>query len=181
MENYRLLIAMIVAAIFFVARFVGLNSNPPFEDNFSWLYRINYYPWIVSTNLKGGYIEGKDLAYAGTISYHPGVTIMTFSGISNKIAKKYKFQTDKNYEECAYMDYDCPYLDFELYWAKFTLVIISGLLLGYTVYLFSGVFGIFASSMWALIILFEPSSLNLSKDLHLDFIFFMFTISSVIC
>lgn len=180
MKNYRLILSLIVIAVFFITRLTSLNAILPFEDNFSWLYRINYYPWIVTTNLKGGYIEGKDLAYAGTISYHPGVTIMTFSGISNKIAKKYKFQTDKNYEECAYMDYQCPYLDYELYWAKFPLVLISGLLFGYTVYLFAGVFGIISSVIWSLLILFEPISVDLSKDLHLDFIFFMFTISGVL-
>lgn len=180
MKNYRLILAIIVAAIFFITRFTSLNSNPPFEDNFSWLYRINYYPWIVSTNLRGGYIEGKDLAYAGNISYHPGATIMTFSGISNKIAKKIKYQTDKNYEECAYLDYNCPYLDYELYWAKFPLVLISGLLFGYSVYLFAGVFGLIPSVIWSLLILFEPLSVDLSKDLHLDFIFFMFMISGVL-
>ncbi len=180
MKNYRLVLAIVVVAIFFITRLTSLNSNPPFEDNFSWLYRINYYPWIVSTNLKGGYIEGKDLGYAGYISYHPGVTIMTFSGFSNKIAKKIKFMTDKNYEECAYMDYQCPYLNYELYWAKFPLVLVSGLLFGYTVFLFAGVFGIIPSVIWSLLILFEPISVDLSKDLHLDFIFFMFTISAVV-
>ena len=179
MRNYKIILVAFVVVAFFITRLTNLNSVPPFEDNFSWLYRINYYPWIVMTNLKGGYIEGKDLKYAGTISYHPGVTIMTFSGISTKIAKKYKFKTDKNYEECAYIDYSCPYLNFELYWAKFPLVIISGLLLGYTIYLFSGMFGIFGAFIWSLIILFEPLSVYLSKDLHLDFIFFMFVIASV--
>lgn len=174
----RVILVGLFVLLFFFTRLSNLNQFPPFEDNFSWLYRINYYPWIITANLKGQYIEGKDLSYAGTISYHPGVTIMTFSGISNKIAKKFKFAVDKNYVECGYLDYSCPYLDYELFWSKFPLVIISGLLFGYTLLLFLKIAGSIAPIIWALIILFEPTSVYLSKDLHLDFIFLMFTISA---
>src|SRR3989338_11234454 len=107
MRNYKIILAAFVVVVFFITRLTNLNSVPPFEDNFSWLYRINYYPWIVSTNLKGGYIEGKDLAYAGTISYHPGVTIMTFSGISTKIGKTLIRKYDPLYEDCPYLDSQC--------------------------------------------------------------------------
>jgi len=183
--NYKLLIifTIFLTLIFFYAtRFNNINQTYPDADTFSWLYRINYYPWIVSSNLKGIDVgENRDLKYAGTISYHPGVTIMTFSGISTKIGKAMKLKEDQYYESCAYMDFSCKYLDYEQMVAKTPLIIISGILLGLSLYLLSYVFSLKSLIPWILFILLEPLLLVSSKALHLDYLFAMFSIAAVSC
>ena len=127
---YKIIFSITFLAIFFITRLNGLNDFVGI-DNYSWLYRINLYPWVVIENLKGNTIPDKDLAYAGTISYHPGVTIMTFSGISTKIGKTLIRKYDPLYEDCPYLDSQCKYLDFELFIAKLPLLIIGSFLFLY--------------------------------------------------
>lgn len=178
----KLLIACVILltlVTFYATRFNNVNETPADEDTFSWLYRINYYPWIVSSNLKGIDLGSRDLKYAGTISYHPGVTIMTLSGISTKIGKARLEKADPDYETCAYLDYGCKYLGDEMLMAKIPLIIVSGVLFALSVYLLSRVFSVGSTAIYASIVLFEPLLLSASKLLHLDFLFGMFAITAV--
>lgn len=180
MKKFLLIsLLLIVFGIFCATRFNQLNLVRPDEDTFSWLYRINYYPWIVSSNLKGQNLGDRDLKYAGTISYHPGVTIMTFSGISTKIGKAIKEKGDPLYESCPYLDFNCKYLDYELFIAKLPLVLIIGILFVFSIYMFSVVFSMRQLFIWIAIMLFEPILISSSQQLHLDFLFGMFVIAGV--
>ncbi len=114
--------------IYLFSRFYNLNQQPVWEDNFSWLYRLNYYPWILETNFKGHPENGKNLKYAGTLSYHPGVTVMTLSGLTTRIGKKILAKTDPAYTPCTYNDANCKYLSAELFMAKLPLIILGAML-----------------------------------------------------
>lgn len=181
MKSKWILIILIIATFFTYnfTRFYNLNKTPVDDDTFSWFYRLNSYPWLVSSNLKGHDIGDKDLAYVGKLSYHPGVTIMTFSGISTKFGKNIMSQRNPEYKECAYLDYECEFLGFELFIAKLPLVVIGSALFGLSIFFFSKVFSVPQIFPWVLSILFEPLILSASQLLHLDFLFAIFAVSSI--
>ena len=178
-KHSLLILALTFTITFSTIRLTNLNNIPVYADTFSWLYRINYYPWIVSENLQNGPVNGKNLKYAGTISYHPGVTLMTFSGISTKIGKKILRNTDPDYEDCAYEDYTCKYLNTELFIAKLPLIIINAILLGLTIYILSKIFGVSKLYFFIIVVFWESEFIRASKDLHLDFIFSSFLLASI--
>lgn len=165
-------------ALFISTRFLNLNKVEAWEDNFSWLYRINYYPWILESNFKGIAEKDKDLKYAGTISYHPGVTIMTISGLSTRYGKKIISKIDSNYVPCTYNDSECKYLQTELILAKAPLIILTSVLFAYMLWQLYDYHNkdirnngfIIAPLVFGLIIVLEPLFYNTSRDLHLDFL-----------
>jgi len=156
--------------LFLFTRFINLSKSPVWEDNFSWLYRINYYPWIIETNFKGHPEPGKDLSYAGRISYHPGVTVMTISGLSTRIGKKILSVVIPSYKPCLYNDASCPYLIQELFIAKLPIIILSAILFCWCLKMIYEHFGFISQVVFGLFILFEPIFYQTSRDLHLDFL-----------
>jgi len=166
----KIIILLLLFFVFLFTRFYNLSEAPVWEDNFSWLYRINYYPWIIENNLKGNPEEGKDLSYAGKISYHPGVTLMTFSGFTTRYGKKIISKIDTEYKPCAYNDYECPYLNVELLLAKIPIIFISSIAFFIIIYILSNNISLLSALIFGVIVLFEPIFVTTSRDLHLDFL-----------
>jgi hypothetical protein len=166
---------------FLITRLISTHLPPVWEDNFSWLYRINYYPWVVENGIKGTSLPGvseQPLKYSGKISYHPGVTVMTFSGASTRISNKIYSRYIGERTPCAYLDETCPDLKYELFIAKLPLIIISGLLLTVLFYMISTNYNQTAGIVFGLIVLFEPFLFIRSVDLHLDFLQAVFLVSA---
>jgi len=166
----KIIILLLLFFVFLFTRFYNLSEAPVWEDNFSWLYRINYYPWIIENNLKGNPEEGEDLSYAGKISYHPGVTLMTFSGFTTRYGKKIISKIDTEYKPCAYNDYECPYLNVELLLAKIPIIFISSIAFFIIIYILSNNISLLSALIFGVIVLFEPIFVTTSRDLHLDFL-----------
>lgn len=172
------LVCILLSSIFLISRLVNLYYVPAWEDNFSWLYRINYYPWVVESSLKGINEEGKDLAFSGRLSYHPGVTIMTLSGASTRIGKKVLTNLYPDYKPCDYNEAACPFLQEELFIAKLPLILISTLFLYLSLSIISRSQGILPALLFGVIVLSEPLFYTTSRDLHLDFLQAIFVCTS---
>ena len=167
--NLRVLSIIVIFILFLVTRFSNLRASPVWEDNMSWLYRINYYAWLIETNFKGHPEPGKDLKYIGRISYHPGVTVMTASGISFRIGKNLAPLLLPQYTQCTFNDYACPYIQYELFWAKLPLILIGAVLVTLCLNLIFKIFDLVTGILFGCLILFEPMCYIASRDLHLDF------------
>jgi hypothetical protein len=167
-KKLNILLILIITAVFLFTRFYNLSKAPIWEDNYSWLYRINHYPWILELNLKGLNEEDRDMEYLGKISYHPGVTLMTFSGLSTRYGKKIVKFLNPNYVPCGYFE-GCQHLQLELFLAKIPLILLSSIALFIILKLISKKFDWITIAIFGLIVVFEPILLNTSRDLHLDF------------
>lgn len=158
-----------ITAVFLFTRFYNLNKARIWEDNYSWLYRINHYPWILELNLKGLNKPDRDMEYLGKISYHPGVTLMSFSGISTRYGKKVVKLFDPNYVQCGYFE-GCQYLHLELFLAKLPLILISSVAFFIILKIISEKYDWISMVIFGLIVISEPILFTTSRDLHLDFI-----------
>jgi len=170
MKKSHIIAAVVLSSLFLLTRFFNLAKSPVWEDNFSWLYRLNYYPWLIETNFKGHPEPGRDLAYTGKISYHPGVTVMTLSGLSTRIGKKILTSAIPSYKSCLYNDTLCPYLQQELFIAKLPLIILYAILFYWCLMLVNKHFGLTTQIIFGVFILAEPIFYQTSRDLHLDFL-----------
>lgn len=168
--KFKKYVPLLFVTLFTFSRLYNLQKVPPWEDNYSWLYRINYYPWILESNIKNINEEDKDIAYSGKLSYHPGVTIMTFSGVTTRIGKKIISEVDPNYIPCEYKAENCKYMEYELFVAKLPLILLSSLALYFCIDVVTRKIGVFSGLLFGIIALLEPILYSTSRDLHLDFL-----------
>jgi len=179
-NNYKVIIFIFISFLFLTSRLNNLINAPIWEDNFSWHYRINYYPWILETNFKGTNEINKDFKYAGQISYHPGVTLMSISGISNRIGKKILVNSDSNYVACGFKDLGCKYFKTEVLISKIPLIFLFSISLFVILYLINNKFNFGTSVIFGSFVLFEPFLYTTSRDLHLDYLQINFIFLSIL-
>jgi 4-amino-4-deoxy-L-arabinose transferase-like glycosyltransferase len=141
---------------------------------------MNYYPWVLETTFKRTNEPEKGLKHAGEITYHPGVTLMTLSGISSRIGKKILTSSIPNYTPCGYKDMACPYLKTEIKIAKIPLILAFSIGFYLMLYLISGKFNLLTAIVFGSFVIYEPFLFLTSRDLHLDYLQTTFIVLSVL-
>ncbi len=168
--NKKLLLISFLALIFVSTRLYNLNKQPIWEDSYSWLYRINYYPWLIESNFKGIAPKDRGLDYAGKVSYHPGATITTLSGFTLKIARNFIPKFVPNYRVCEFVESSCQFLQLELVIAKIPLILLETVLLLVCLIIIEKMLGMGTALIFWGVMSFEPFVYFNSRDLHLDFL-----------
>lgn len=178
--NKKQILLALLPIIFLLSRFYNLQNAPIWEDNFSWHYRMNYYPWVLETVFKGKNESEKGLQHAGEITYHPGVTLMTLSGISSRIGKKILTNTLPNYAPCNYKEQACPFLKTEVVIAKIPLIIVFSIGFYIMLQLISTKFNTLTALTFGAFVIYEPFLYLTSRDLHLDYLQTTFMVLSAL-
>lgn len=96
-------------------------------------------------------------------AYHPGVTLMWITGpVLHLVANNYVSQGFQVYSKDTYLNYD--------YWAKFSLVVSTGVLFIYSLYLLKKVLTKKSLIIFTILLLFEPFVLGVRRLHHLDYL-----------